>query len=595
MAAQLFYVPFDPVFTSRGLPAGAAKASFFYTGTTEPAPVYADGDLSIPLGATVEASALGQLPRIYLDSTITYRVRVVDALGAQIGNDIDPYVPGAGRAGPPGPAGTANATSVAYDAKQSVKGKLDRIVYATDARFAGGAMGDGLADDRAALQASIDWLASRGGGTVVLPVGTYNMGFALAPGGGICCLVLKPGVSIIGENRYTSVLRVKSNIGFGAGTYFRGICTDGRVGKVLLSNFTLDGNRTGQGAFAAAGNGGNIVIDASEAVIDGVRSIEANGQGIQVRGGPSNPVEVVTITGCYVAGCSGSTVNQDGTIAAEFNGNGIGIQVGYAKDVRIAGNTVRACKDNAIDTYNESGAFDAVGGGLLIQGNILRSCRVGVFPETSSRCRVEGNYVEDMAEAGVAVNRINSAPSLMVVADNTIRTTLVGVRVSGNMESLTIEGNLIANITAVSGACIGLYTAAGFFIAGNKFKTGNPDIPLIRTGDQQAVFGCIGENYFFGTPNTDRMIFRGAADHTGFNVFGPLLPIDNGGMVPIGEGGTMVRNNVKLSTLQVVGGVGFNGVNPSGKFTLPANGTNAASTQALANALADMARAFGLA
>jgi len=501
-------------------------------------------------------------------------------------------LPGEGLEDVMAPGGSA---LVGYDARKTVKGKLDLMVYATDARFAGGAVGDGVADDRPALQAAIDWLASEGGGTLMVPVGTYRMTFALAPDGGICCLVLKPGVSIVGENRYASILRVSTNLGFGAGTYFRGICTNGRTGKVLLSNFTFDGNRDGQGAFRDAGNGGNIVVDCSSLVIDGVESINANGQGIQARGGPTNPMEVVRITNCYVAGCSGSTINQDGSVAAEYNGNGIGIQIGWAKDYLVTGNMIRACKDNAIDTYNESGSFDAVGGGGVISDNVLRSCRVGVFPETSSRTIVSNNYIEDMNEAGVALNRINSAPSAMVVKDNTIRTTLVGVRISGNMESATIRGNFIENITAVSGGCIGVYNGANILIEGNEFKPNNPDIPLIRTGDNQAVNMQVGQNYFWGTPSTDRMIFMGAADHFAFNTWGPMTPINNGGNVPAGEGGTMFRNNVRFSTLKINGAFAANGADPRGKYTLPAAGTDPASTQALANALADMARAFGFA
>lgn len=110
MTAQLFYVPFSPLFTSRGLPAGAAKVFFYYTGTTTVAPIYADAELTTPLYSPVSADALGQLPAIYLDDAITYRVRSVDALGIQIGEDFDPYVPGTERAGPTGDTGPADNT-----------------------------------------------------------------------------------------------------------------------------------------------------------------------------------------------------------------------------------------------------------------------------------------------------------------------------------------------------------------------------------------------------------------------------------------------------------------------------------------------------
>lgn len=47
-------------------------------------------------------------------------------------------------------------------------------VNAKNRRF--GAVGDGATDDRAAIQAAIDWVAGLGGGTVYLPPGTYAIG-----------------------------------------------------------------------------------------------------------------------------------------------------------------------------------------------------------------------------------------------------------------------------------------------------------------------------------------------------------------------------------------------------------------------------------
>jgi hypothetical protein len=160
--AQLFYLPFNPVFNSRGLPTGAAQAYFFYTGTTDLAPIYSDGALTTRAPNPATADALGQLPKLYLDDSITYRLRVVDARGQQLGDDYDPYVPGKELVGPQGPQGEGLATVMApggaalvgFDGR-STDAKLRETVSVTDARFAGGAKGDGVTDDTAAFNAAI--------------------------------------------------------------------------------------------------------------------------------------------------------------------------------------------------------------------------------------------------------------------------------------------------------------------------------------------------------------------------------------------------------------------------------------------------------
>ncbi|MEG8041305.1 hypothetical protein QP164_00155 [Sphingomonas sp. LR59] len=92
--SKLFYLPFRPVFNSRGLPVGGAKAFFYKSGTTELAAVYADSDLATPLTNPVVTDGLGQLRNIYLRDDAVYRVRIVDRNGLALGTDIDPYYPG---------------------------------------------------------------------------------------------------------------------------------------------------------------------------------------------------------------------------------------------------------------------------------------------------------------------------------------------------------------------------------------------------------------------------------------------------------------------------------------------------------------------
>ena len=54
--------------------------------------------------------------------------------------------------------------------KEQEESYMDRIsVRATDSRF--GAKGDGIVNDRASIQAAIDYVFSAGGGTVLLDAG----------------------------------------------------------------------------------------------------------------------------------------------------------------------------------------------------------------------------------------------------------------------------------------------------------------------------------------------------------------------------------------------------------------------------------------
>lgn len=69
-----------------------ASISFFYTGTLNPAPVYADGALMNQLSTVnLVSDGTGQFPVIYLNPSITYRRQLFDQNGVLVPNgDIDP-------------------------------------------------------------------------------------------------------------------------------------------------------------------------------------------------------------------------------------------------------------------------------------------------------------------------------------------------------------------------------------------------------------------------------------------------------------------------------------------------------------------------
>lgn len=90
MAAVLFRLTSVPVLDNNGDPVSGALAYFYETGTLTPTPVYQDAALTIEHTHPVVANAAGVLPPIYLNSDVTYRLRITDADGALI-DESDPY------------------------------------------------------------------------------------------------------------------------------------------------------------------------------------------------------------------------------------------------------------------------------------------------------------------------------------------------------------------------------------------------------------------------------------------------------------------------------------------------------------------------
>lgn len=84
------------------------------------------------------------------------------------------------------------------------------IFNVKDPAFAGGAKGDGVTDDTAAIEAAISACSSAGGGTVVMPPGTYLGSFMADPAGTNyqAVLFLRSNVELVA---YGATLKLKDN------------------------------------------------------------------------------------------------------------------------------------------------------------------------------------------------------------------------------------------------------------------------------------------------------------------------------------------------------------------------------------------------
>jgi hypothetical protein len=218
MASKVYYSPFIPAFSSNGAPVPGALLNFYLTDTTTRTPVYSDSGMTTELSNPVEADAAGKYPNIYLDDSVTYRVVQTDADGAQLGDAIDPYIPGQALKGDTGdPGGNVMAVGLftelssmsvdddtdlvqtsgyntsglgaalyrvgaadddpAAETSWSTNTSNGRPVYLAEDQpsvFMFGAKGDNTTDDRTTIQAGLDYLESIGGGMLRVPEGVYK-------------------------------------------------------------------------------------------------------------------------------------------------------------------------------------------------------------------------------------------------------------------------------------------------------------------------------------------------------------------------------------------------------------------------------------
>lgn len=170
--AELFTLPARATDSNNATLSGA-KLYFYATGTTTPQAVYSSGAMDTPLSNPVEADSGGKFPAIYLDPALTYRGVCKSADGSQTIYDIDPVGSGfyGAFAGDGGSALVRFLQAGIGAVSRTAQSKLRDTVSVKDF----GAVGDGVADDTAAIRATIDAVGNAGGGAVLFPPGSYKV------------------------------------------------------------------------------------------------------------------------------------------------------------------------------------------------------------------------------------------------------------------------------------------------------------------------------------------------------------------------------------------------------------------------------------
>lgn len=197
---------------------------------------------------------------------------------------------------------------------------------------------------------------------------------------GICSLILKSNIIITGPG----TIKLMDHQ-YGKGAFFRMLGSyrgnKNNLSNVDIEKITLDGNASNQTAGIQASN---MLLECSENItIKDVKSLNANGNGIQLRGSNSHAgaVKNVSITTCRVDSCKK-----------------IGIQVAQFDSLVIEDNYVTNCGDNGIDIYGDmgNGSYPNVNGNnFIIRNNKIANCSNGIFPETVANGRIYNNEIRD--------------------------------------------------------------------------------------------------------------------------------------------------------------------------------------------------------
>lgn len=151
--SQRFVMPRQTIYDANGAPVSGAKLYFYVAGTSSPQDTYSDEALSIPNTNPVIADAAGRFGPIFLQG-LSYKVTVTDSDEVQIWTE-DPY------------DGSISGGFVLADGSTTPRDLGERFAEMQNVKDYG-AVGDGVTDDAAAINA-----AKAAGNTVYFPPGTY--------------------------------------------------------------------------------------------------------------------------------------------------------------------------------------------------------------------------------------------------------------------------------------------------------------------------------------------------------------------------------------------------------------------------------------
>lgn len=157
--------------------------------------------------------------------------------------------------------------------------KRDRDIYADLGVVnvkAFGAMGDGIQDDRPAIQKAVDSLRKTGG-TVYFPAGVYALSKDPETDAGV---QFYSNMKLAGAGRGNTILRWRDDVGTDSYYHFVLGGVEGGVNNVTLTGFEVDGNKSARTRERFDAGGEGINIDGTNTVIYDLYIHDVLGEGM---------------------------------------------------------------------------------------------------------------------------------------------------------------------------------------------------------------------------------------------------------------------------------------------------------------------------
>ncbi|MCR4297255.1 MAG: right-handed parallel beta-helix repeat-containing protein [Gallionella sp.] len=411
--ARFTYIP-NRVIDSNGISDGA-NIYFYQVGTTTPVSIFSDAALTTPASNPYPVAVGAIVPALYYAET-DIRVKIIDDGGNTVSDD-DPYerpitqtelISTATAKG----AGLVGFSHAATYAVSTVGAKLKAIVSITDAPY--NAVAGDTGDQTSAIQAAVDAVNTAGGGTVIIPPGTYRI---------ITAIVLYSNITVL---KYGTIHMVNT-------TTLNAFQAVGTAGAILSNIHILGGKITGDATFAA-----------------GVPSV-TNGSAINFQFVSDSTVVGVKITGFADNGTA--FANGDNNLVLGCNVDQCGQNIAFyastrdTYDNKAIGNTITACgKFNALHSEGNASGGTKKNYGIVFANNVIDDpYGLGINVENSPEAVVSGNRVRD-AGPGTAANLIHGiilfgSPNSSVTGNVSTSNDGYGIVIGAGSSETAVSGN----------------------------------------------------------------------------------------------------------------------------------------------------------
>ena len=534
--AELFTTPARAT-DANGENLSGAKWFFYQTGTLTPQSVFTTAALSTAHLNPVVADAAGKFPAIFFDTTKQYRGILRTADEATVIYDLDPI-----NAGVLAQLG-ANDGSTLVGFQQAGTGAVARTAQAKMRDIVSvkdfGAVGDGVTDDLAAMQA-----AHNTGKIVYYPKGTYKFSgqLTIATGG------------IIGAGKSLTNLNATDTSANAAIKYTGAFTTlaGGLVsGLPTFHDFTLNGNAL------KTGNGAGLQFESATGSVDYIDI-----RGVQVSYFPINvdfvKASLWKMIGCDILGHTVAGVRVNNT----FNND--------AGDSVIMGNNFVTSSTVAPNILHiTSGGLKVIGNKMLGGGYGYQLQYTGIA-ETSVLI-IANNSIENFSQSAISLTKISGGLTSfknVQITNNEIAVALAtpsAFLISSDggtwLQSVIISGNVLQLPGVTNSFGIDLVGVTALAINGNTFRGNGGTAQAVGLTSCTGV--SIGANVFSNLATAVNLI--SCADAAiGTNVYNSVTTQLT--QTTPGTGNTFAYDSQRGTTTGVLS------VTATTIFTLPAHG-----------------------